>query len=114
LAQFSTDPTGTDHKRRGLRGHHFQPDITLGRGSGQGAGPAPRRWSEGAGLVTPGGPASQNGSWPGRLADAVDFARRQVTGEGEVDEFGFDPEFNTRLLMPLARLLYQQWFRVRM
>ena len=64
--------------------------------------------------MTPGGPASQDGSWRGRLADAVEFARRQVTGEGEVDEFGFDPEFNSRLLIPVARLLYQQWFRVRM
>ena len=31
-----------------------------------------------------------------------------------VDEFGFDPEFNSRVLMPLARGLYRQWFRVRM
>ena len=50
--------------------------------------------------------------WRGRLSDALRFARRQVTGEGEVNEFGFDPEFNSRLLIPLARLLYQQWFRV--
>jgi 1-acyl-sn-glycerol-3-phosphate acyltransferase len=49
-----------------------------------------------------------------RLSGAFDFARRQVTGEGEVDEFGFDPDFNSRLLMPLARVLYQQWFRVQM
>jgi len=66
--------------------------------------------------VTPDGREAQNGtgSWRGRLADAVDFARRQMAGEGEVDEFGFDPEFNSRLLIPVARLLYQQWFRVRM
>jgi 1-acyl-sn-glycerol-3-phosphate acyltransferase len=44
----------------------------------------------------------------------VDFARRQVTGEGEVDEFAFDPEFNTRVLIPVARVLYRQWFRVQM
>jgi 1-acyl-sn-glycerol-3-phosphate acyltransferase len=50
--------------------------------------------------------------WRDRLSEAARFARRQLTGEGEVDEFGFDPEFNTRLLIPLARLLYQQWFRV--
>jgi len=43
--------------------------------------------------------------WRGRLSDALRFARRQVTGEGEVDEFGFDPEFNSRLLIPLARML---------
>jgi 1-acyl-sn-glycerol-3-phosphate acyltransferase len=52
--------------------------------------------------------------WRDRLSEAARFARRQVSGEGEVDEFGFDPEFNTRLLIPLARLLYQQWFRVDM
>jgi 1-acyl-sn-glycerol-3-phosphate acyltransferase len=62
----------------------------------------------------PGGVASPDGDWRGRLTDAAEFARRQVTGEGEVDEFGFDPEFNARVLMPVARVLYQQWFRVRM
>jgi len=62
----------------------------------------------------PGGSASPDGDWRVRLADAVDFARRQVTGEGEVDEFGFDPEFNTRVLIPVARVLYRQWFRVQM
>ncbi len=59
-------------------------------------------------------PNGAGGDWRDRLSEAAQFARRQVTGEGEVDEFGFDPEFNTRLLMPLARLLYQQWFRVDM
>ena len=59
-------------------------------------------------------PGGTGGDWRDRLTEAVQFARRQVTGEGEVDEFGFDPEFNTRLLIPLARLLYQQWFRVEM
>ena len=64
--------------------------------------------------MDPDGPASGNGSWRHRLAGAADFARRQVTGGGEVNEFGFDPEFNSRLLMPVARRLYEQWFRVRM
>jgi 1-acyl-sn-glycerol-3-phosphate acyltransferase len=48
------------------------------------------------------------------MSEVLRFARRQITGEGQVDEFGFDPEFNSRLLIPLARLLYQQWFRVEM
>jgi 1-acyl-sn-glycerol-3-phosphate acyltransferase len=77
--------------------------------------------------VTPGGSAPDGGAqangapageagddWRARLSETLRFARRQVTGEGEVDEFGFDPEFNTRLLIPLARPLYQQWFRVEM
>ena len=59
-------------------------------------------------------PGGASGDWRERLAEAVEFALRQVTGEGEVNEFGFDPEFNTRLLIPLARLLYQDWFRVEM
>ncbi len=59
-------------------------------------------------------PGGASGDWRERLTEAVQFARRQLTGEGEVDEFGFDPEFNTRLLIPLARLLYQEWFRIEM
>ncbi len=53
-------------------------------------------------------------AWRGRIAGAVEFTRRQMAGEGETDQFGFDPEFNSRVLMPAARALYQHWFRVRM
>jgi 1-acyl-sn-glycerol-3-phosphate acyltransferase len=52
--------------------------------------------------------------WLGRIAEAVDFARREIAGETWADQFGFDPELNSRVLMPLARALYQHWFRVRM
>jgi 1-acyl-sn-glycerol-3-phosphate acyltransferase len=41
-----------------------------------------------------------------RLAD-------RVPGGTAVDEFGFDPEFNARVLIPVARFFYQHWFRVR-
>jgi len=54
------------------------------------------------------------GGWRGRVAGVLDFARRQLDGDSEVDQFGFDPEFNSRVLMPFARMLYQQWFRVQM
>ena len=54
------------------------------------------------------------GGWRGRVADVFEFARRQLDGDSEVDQFGFDPEFNSRVLMPIARMLYQQWFRVQM
>ncbi len=59
-------------------------------------------------------PNGAGGDWRSQLGDLWRFAQRQVTGEGEVDDFGFDPEFNSRLLIPLARLLYQEWFRVDM
>lgn len=55
------------------------------------------------------GPA---GGWRSLIVSAVEFAVRQINGGTEVDQFGFDPEFNSRVLMPIARLFYQHWFRV--
>ncbi|MGB6454124.1 MAG: lysophospholipid acyltransferase family protein [Streptosporangiaceae bacterium] len=52
--------------------------------------------------------------WRDRLAGLAGFARRRLTGDYEVDEFGFDPEFNAAILMPAALALYRNWFRVRM
>lgn len=51
-------------------------------------------------------------SWDDRVAGALSFLRRRVTGEYEVDEFGFDPELQDRLLMAPFRPLYEKWFRV--
>jgi len=52
--------------------------------------------------------------WRERIAEVAQFASRQWAGSSEVDEFGFDPEFNARVLIPLGRLLYQHWFGVHM
>lgn len=46
------------------------------------------------------------------LADLLAFLRRRVTGEYEVDEFGFDPELTDKVLLDLVRPLYRHWFRV--
>jgi 1-acyl-sn-glycerol-3-phosphate acyltransferase len=54
------------------------------------------------------------GGWRQRLADAAEFVRRLAAGEYEVDESGFDPDFNSSVMMPAARALYRGWFRVRM
>ena len=55
---------------------------------------------------------------PGRLergiASGLAFLRRRLSGEYEVDEFGFDPEFNSTVLLPLARALYEHWCRVEL
>ena len=58
----------------------------------------------------PGHPAGS----AGRLAWLAGFARRRLTGNYAVDEFGFDPEFNDAVLMPAALALYRNWFRVQM
>lgn len=54
------------------------------------------------------------GGWQSRIAAAVRFAGRQLAGGGQTDPFGFDPEFSSRVLMPLGRFFYREWFRVRM
>jgi 1-acyl-sn-glycerol-3-phosphate acyltransferase len=59
------------------------------------------------------GPVQADG-WRQRIGGAVDFVRRRMTGDYEVDESGFDPDLNTTVLMPLFRPFYRDWFRVRM
>lgn len=47
------------------------------------------------------------------LADALAFIRRRLTGEFDVDLFGFDRELTEQVCLPLARPLYYSWWRVR-
>lgn len=56
----------------------------------------------------------ERGQFEQTLASGLAFLRRRLTGEYEVDEFGFDPEFNSTVLLPLARALYEHWFRVEL
>src|SRR5438874_4212780 len=50
--------------------------------------------------------------WDRRVANALAFLRRRLTGEYEVDEFGFDRELTDTVLHPWLRPLYRDWFRV--
>ena len=50
--------------------------------------------------------------WERRLADTLAFLRRRITGDYQVDEFGFDKELTDNVMMPLLRPLYEKWFRV--
>ena len=54
-------------------------------------------------------PAREQGDF---LQDALAFIRRRLTGEYEVDEFGFDRELTEEVLAPMARVLHEQWWRV--
>ena len=102
----------------------FAPNATASGPPALGRDPVPRGWATGAELPgwaqdrAAGFPmsdaAAAGGGWRQWLTEATEFARRQVTGEGEADEFGFDPDFNARVLLPLARVLYRQWFRVQL
>jgi 1-acyl-sn-glycerol-3-phosphate acyltransferase len=46
------------------------------------------------------------------VGEALAFLRRRLTGDYEVDEFGFDPDLTGTVLAPLARLLHERWWRV--
>ncbi|HEX4018771.1 MAG TPA: lysophospholipid acyltransferase family protein [Frankiaceae bacterium] len=52
--------------------------------------------------------------WEQKLAGALAFLRRRVTGEYEVDDFGFDPDLSDHVLAAPFRPLYNKWFRVEM
>lgn len=46
------------------------------------------------------------------VARSLAFLRRRVTGDFEVDAYGFDEDFTQSLVFPLLRVLYRHWFRV--
>jgi 1-acyl-sn-glycerol-3-phosphate acyltransferase len=50
--------------------------------------------------------------WETRLAQFLAFLRRRLSGDYEVDEYGFDPEVAERLLLASLRPLAQKWFRI--
>jgi 1-acyl-sn-glycerol-3-phosphate acyltransferase len=50
--------------------------------------------------------------WEDSLDETVAFIRSRVQGDYAVDEFGFDPEFTTKIYLPVLRRLADSWFRV--
>jgi 1-acyl-sn-glycerol-3-phosphate acyltransferase len=50
--------------------------------------------------------------WERKLAGALAFLRRRITGDYEVDEFGFDPDLTEHVLATALRPVYERWFRV--
>jgi 1-acyl-sn-glycerol-3-phosphate acyltransferase len=50
--------------------------------------------------------------WEDSLDQTVAFIRKRLRGDYAVDEFGFDPEFTTKIFLPPLRWLADSWFRV--
>lgn len=46
------------------------------------------------------------------VARALSFLRRRLTGDYDVDEFGFDVDYVENVWVPLLRPLFRTWFRV--
>jgi 1-acyl-sn-glycerol-3-phosphate acyltransferase len=47
-----------------------------------------------------------------RVAAVAGFLRQRLMGDYTVDEFGFDPHFNSAIVRPLLRFFFRSWFRV--
>jgi len=52
------------------------------------------------------------GEWERRIAGALAFVRRRITGDYQIDDYGFDPDLNDHVLAPLVRPLYEKYFRI--
>ncbi|MFI6344808.1 lysophospholipid acyltransferase family protein [Streptomyces sp. NPDC050560] len=61
-----------------------------------------------AGAPGPGGGAN----WERRLAGGLAFLRRRLTGDYDIDDFGYDRELTDQVLMSVLRPLYERYFRV--
>lgn len=47
------------------------------------------------------------------VARVLSFLRRRVTGDYDIDVYGFDRDLTENIILPLARPLYRSYFRVR-
>jgi 1-acyl-sn-glycerol-3-phosphate acyltransferase len=52
-----------------------------------------------------------NDVWDERVAGVIAALRQRLTGDYEVDEFGFDKHLTDSVFLPLLRPLYRNWFR---
>ena len=50
--------------------------------------------------------------WDRRVAGALALLRQRLTGDYEVDEFGFDRQLTESVFLPMLRPLYRNWFRI--
>ncbi|MEU6284592.1 lysophospholipid acyltransferase family protein [Streptomyces sp. NPDC047028] len=59
-----------------------------------------------------GGGDADDGGLERRVAAGLAFLRRRLTGDYEVDDFGYDEELTSQVLMSLLRPVYEKYFRV--
>ncbi|WP_171169865.1 lysophospholipid acyltransferase family protein [Streptomyces sp. I05A-00742] len=50
--------------------------------------------------------------WERKLAHGLNFLRRRITGDYEVDDFGFDKELTDQVVLSALRPFYEKYFRV--
>ncbi|MFG3206775.1 lysophospholipid acyltransferase family protein [Streptomyces sp. NPDC048192] len=82
-----------------------------GQGGVQEDGPVSREEGPREPQERPGG-AGQGGGLERRVAAGLAFLRRRLTGDYDVDDFGYDAELTDQVLMSLLRPVYEKYFRV--
>ncbi|MEV4976600.1 lysophospholipid acyltransferase family protein [Streptomyces scopuliridis] len=116
MADAKVIPFGDEPRpRRGSAGGRRQhaKDGAPKRSQGPGAGPVPvRDTAPLAPVPEPEPEPAPEGGWERRLAGGLAFLRRRVTGDYDIDEFGYDQELTDQVLMSLIRPLYENYFRV--
>jgi 1-acyl-sn-glycerol-3-phosphate acyltransferase len=50
--------------------------------------------------------------WERKVAGAMAFVRRRITGDYEIDDFGFDADLTDNVMLRMLRPLYEKYFRV--
>ncbi len=48
-----------------------------------------------------------------QVQEVLDFVFRRLTGDYEIDEFGFDRELTEKVMLPMLRPMHRQYWRVR-
>ncbi|MER5716980.1 lysophospholipid acyltransferase family protein [Streptomyces sp. NPDC002132] len=91
------------------------PVLEIGEAAaGSTAAPVPPLPGAGAqdGSRSTGEPREDAGGLERRIAGGLSFLRRRLTGDYEVDDFGYDEELTDQVLMSLLRPVYEKYFRV--
>jgi hypothetical protein len=104
-------PAGTGSSSPTPERDTLAPVIPLaGRGlprHGSGvSGADPFRAADPFGAAPSAGPVPSTVAWEQRVAGALAFLRRRVTGAYEVDEFGFDPDLADHVAVPMFLPLF--------
>ncbi|SCL13926.1 1-acyl-sn-glycerol-3-phosphate acyltransferase [Micromonospora rhizosphaerae] len=107
-AHDEPDTAATDEPVVGANGRPGTPDAATPDDATPGDAT-----SGDSGVVASSGPAvpDRRDHWDHRVAGALAFLRRRLSGDYEVDEFGFDRDLTDAVFHPLVRLLYRDWFR---
>ncbi len=63
-------------------------------------------------VLDPVAPPAEASDLERKLAGALAFVRRRITGDYPIDDFGFDSDLTDSLILPVLRPLYEKYFRI--